>query len=82
MLNCTDVSGAAGFVGRHTVAQLMLRGWDVEGIDIHPGARIGKRFFSAGKGLWEKLVGGLKDAFGTGAGFVALTLIWNLVSVI
>lgn len=32
------MTGAAGFVGRHTMAELERRGWDVEGVDIDPAA--------------------------------------------
>jgi nucleoside-diphosphate-sugar epimerase len=31
------VTGSAGFVGRHFVAELLRRGWDVTGVDIAPG---------------------------------------------
>lgn len=30
------VTGSAGFVGRHMVAELRRRGWDVAGVDIRP----------------------------------------------
>lgn len=31
---------------------------------------VGSKFLGAGKGLWQSLVKGMKDAFGSGAGFV------------